>query len=122
MDAVANVMDLDSLAGMYILHELCEERDVGVGSFYMYVDFTLDKPLLTFCAPWDFSWAFGDDTGFRYDKFSTSAWQPDEFIRAAGNRSSTWFITLYHADWFVDMVKDKWTTAVDEGWFNELFE
>jgi hypothetical protein len=122
MDAVANVMDLDSLVGMYILHELCEERDVGVGSFYMYVDFTLDKPLLTFCAPWDFSWAFGDDTGFRYDKFSTSAWQPDEFIRAAGNRSSTWFITLYHADWFVDMVKDKWTTAVDEGWFNELFE
>ncbi len=121
-EAVANVMDIDSLVGMYILHELCEERDVGIGSFYMYVDFTAEKPLLTFCAPWDFSWAFGDDTGFRYDRFSTSAWQPEEFIRSAGNRSSTWFITLYHADWFVDKVKEKWTKAVDSGWFDGMFE
>ncbi|MDD4125670.1 MAG: CotH kinase family protein [Eubacteriales bacterium] len=120
-EAVGNVMNIESLVGMYILHELCVERDVGVGSFFMYVDFTDEKPLLTFCAPWDFSWAFGDDTGFKYDKFSVSAWQPEEFISYAGNRSSTWFITLYHADWFTDMVKAKWTEAVNEGMFDALF-
>ncbi|NCA67064.1 MAG: hypothetical protein EOM87_03255, partial [Clostridia bacterium] len=119
--AVGNVMNIESLIGMYILQELCEERDVGVGSFYMYVDFTTEKPLLTFCAPWDYSWAFGDDTGFKYDKFTASAWQPSEFISYAGNRSSTWFITLYHADWFVNKVKAKWKEAADEGWFNAMF-
>ncbi len=120
--AVGDVMDIESLIGMYILHELCEERDVGVGSFFLYVDFAAEKPLITFCAPWDFSWAFGDDTGFRYDKFSTSAWQPTQFIDYAGNRSSTWFITLYRAGWFVDKVKAKWAEASEKGWFDAMFE
>lgn len=122
LDAVAGVMDIQSLVGMYLLHELCAERDVGVGSFFLYVDFTVENPRLTFCAPWDFSWAFGDDTGFRYYAFSTAAWQPAEFIKSAGNRSSTWFITLYHAGWFVDLVKQEWTKAYHAGIFDAMFD
>ncbi|MFA6730215.1 MAG: CotH kinase family protein [Eubacteriales bacterium] len=119
-EAVEKVMDVDSLVGMYVLQELCEERDVGIGSFFMYVDLSGQNPKLTFCAPWDFSWAFGDDTGFRYDKFSTSAWQPREFISSSGNRSSTWFITLYKAEWFKELVKQKWTSASENGVFDGL--
>ena len=119
-EVVEKVLDLDSVAAMYILRELAAERDGGIGSFYMYVDFTDSEPRLTFCAPWDFSWAFGDGTGFRYDKLCVGAWQPQEFINSASNRSFTWFITLYNADWFVDIVKEKWQRCMREGGFDEL--
>jgi hypothetical protein len=119
---VENVMDIKSLVGMYLVNEVAAQRDVGEGSFYMYVDFTQEKPLLTFCAPWDYNWAYFDGTGFLYNIFTVAAWQPQSFIDYAGNRSSTWFITLYHADWFEQLVKEQWTKAVDNGWINELFE
>ncbi len=119
-EVVEKVLDLDSVASMYILRELAAERDGGIGSFFMYVDFTEDEPRLNFAAPWDFSWAFGDGMGYRYDKLCVGAWQPQEFINSAGNRSFTWFITLYHEDWFVDIVKEKWQRCMKEGGFDDL--
>lgn len=121
MEAVANVLDIDAAAAMYITRELAEERDGGVGSFFMYVDMSLDSPKLTFCAPWDYSWAYGCDSGFEMDKFCVSAWQPQEFMNYAGNRSFTWFITLYKADWFLNKVKDIWTKAKESKTFQSMY-
>ena len=119
-ECIANVIDLDAAAAMYITEELAAERDVGIGSFFMYTDLTLEQPLLTFCAPWDFSWAFGTDTGFAIDHFWVSAWQPEEFISYAGNRSSTWFITLYQCEEFREIVKQKWRRFRSDGAFDTL--
>ena len=118
-ECVANVLDLDAAAAMYITREVAAERDGGIGSFFMYVDFKAKHPLLTFCAPWDFSWAYGTSDGFANDHFWVSAFQPPEFAYA-GDRSFTWFITLYKADFFKEIVKAKWRDMTARGVQNAL--
>ena len=121
-ECISNVLDLDAAAAMYIIEELAMEKDVGIGSFFMYADLTLERPLLTFCAPWDFSWAWGSDHGYYPEHFWVSAWQPADFISYAGNRSSTWFITLYKCEEFRELVKQKWRRLRSEGTFDSLLE
>ncbi|MBO4453192.1 MAG: CotH kinase family protein, partial [Clostridia bacterium] len=120
---VGNVLDLEAAAAMYISREVAAERDGGIGSFFMYVDFTADHPRLTFCAPWDYSWAYGTSEGFAMEHFWVSAFQPEEFAYA-GNRSFTWFITLYKSSFFKNIVKRQWremnTRGDQQGWLDEL--
>ncbi|MBR4466960.1 MAG: hypothetical protein IKS34_01520, partial [Clostridia bacterium] len=92
-------IDQDAAVAMYITREVAAERDGGVGSSFLYVDFQSEQPKLTFCAPWDFSWAYATTNGFAIDHFWVSAFQPPEFAYA-GDRSFTWFITLYTAEFF----------------------
>ncbi|MBO4453283.1 MAG: CotH kinase family protein, partial [Clostridia bacterium] len=113
-ECVANVLDLDAAAAMYISREVACERDGGVGSFFMYVDFTADHPRLTFCSPWDYSWAYGTGDGFAMEHLWVSAFQPPEFAYA-GDRSFTWFITLYKSDFFKRTVKEKWKDMTSRG-------
>ena len=113
-ECIGNVLDIDAAAAMYITREVAAERDGGIGSFFMYVDFLAEKPLLTFCAPWDFSWAYSESDGFRIDRFWVSGFQPPEFARF-GDRSFTWFITLYGSDFFKEKVKTIWRDMSERG-------
>ncbi len=119
-ECISNVLDLDSAAAMYIVEELAMDKDVGVGSFFMYADLSSPSPVLTFCAPWDLSWAFDTSYGFETDHFWVSAWQPDRFIDYAGNRSSSWYITLYQCDEFREIVKEKWRRVRSDGTYDEM--
>ncbi len=99
------VLDLRSVADMYILYELLCDYDVGAASFFMSVDFAGEYPRLCFTAPWDFEWTWTADpqTGF-----FAGAFQPKDFGDKYGDKSNPWFILLYKQEWFRDMVKDRW--------------
>ena len=69
--AVENVVDIQSLADMYIISDLTCDADIYWSSFYMTADFGADgNKKLTFQAPWDFDSSMGnkdrciDGTGF----------------------------------------------------------
>ena len=103
-DTVAAVVNLDSFVDMYILYELMDDYDMGVGSFYFCTDLSDESkhPKLEMTAPWDFDW--------------TCSGKPAGSLRAASfcqdlpmHSYNPWFIVLYKQDWFRDMVRDKWT-------------
>lgn len=107
-DTVSAVCDLDSIVDMYILYEIIHDYDCGEGSFFMCVDFSENSecPKLTFTSPWDFNWAYYDDAEGRY---YAGAFCDQSFADQYGDRSNPWFILMMTQDWFVDMVKEKWT-------------
>lgn len=116
-DTISAVMDLNSVVDMYILHELVHSYDCGIGSFYMTVDFSASSiyPRLTFIAPWDFNWSYNDAST---NKYYAAAFNADSFVRQYEDRTNPWFVTLMTQDWFVNMVKAKWTDAYDSGRIN----
>ncbi len=109
-ECVSQVLDIESFVDMYITHEIVNNQDVGAGSFFFAVDFgdiSLYKTLTCVC-PWDFSWAYADyhsdsDGGLYAAKF-----KDDYFVENWGDRSNPWLILLYSADWFQELVKEKW--------------
>ena len=109
-DCISQVLNIDSFVDMYLAHEITNNQDVGGGSFYFAVDFgsiSLYKTL-TCVAPWDFDWAYADyhskaDGGLYVAKF-----KDDYFVDNFGDRSNPWLILLYSADWFQELVKEKW--------------
>lgn len=113
-DTISAVCDLDSIVDMYILYEIIHDYDCGEGSFFMCVDFSENSryPKLTFTSPWDFNWAYSDDAEGRY---YAGAFCDQSFANQNGDRSNPWFILLMKQDWFVDMVKEKWTAMNKEG-------
>ena len=69
--AVEKVVNVDSLADMYIISELTCDADIYWSSFFMDADFSAGGDVrLTFEAPWDFDSSMGnkdrcaDGTGF----------------------------------------------------------
>jgi hypothetical protein len=103
-EAVEAVIDTESLANMLILEELVHNYDVGAGSFFMAVDLSDESMYerLTFLAPWDFNWAYYE-SGNEYFACTFQKLMDDGY-----DRSNIWFITAMKAEWFRDIVKDKW--------------
>ena len=103
-EAVEAVIDPESLADMLIIEELVHNYDVGAGSFFMAVDFSEESMYerLTFLAPWDFNWAYYE-SGNEYFACTFQDVMDDGY-----DRSNIWFITAMKAEWFRDIVKEKW--------------
>ena len=120
-ECIENYVALDAFVWSYLLEEFAIELDVGVGSFFFYIDFSVENPKLTFCAPWDYSWAFHNDYGFKYDMLGVGAWQTKKFIDYAGDRSNPWFVLFYSADWFREEVCKEWKRIRGEHIFEDLF-
>ena len=108
-EAAEAVMDMESLANMLILEELVHNYDVGAGSFFMAVDFSEESMYerLTFLAPWDFNWAYYE-SGSEYFACTFQKVMDDGY-----DRSNIWFITAMKAEWFREIVKDKWKALSD---------
>ena len=111
-EAVSAVMDIDSVRDMYILYEIVHDYDCGEGSFYMCVDLSKGSkcPKLNFTSPWDFNWAYNDNT----EKYYAGAFTDKNFVAKNGDRSNPWFIILCKQDWFMATVKEKWTEMSQE--------
>ncbi len=109
-DCISQVMDIESFVDMYILYEIVNDQDVGGGSFFFAVDFseTSIYPTLTCVAPWDFSWAYGDYSSDADGGLYAAKFKDDYFVDNWGDRSNPWLILLYSADWFQELVKEKW--------------
>ena len=115
--AVEKVVDVDSLADMYIISELACDADVTWSSFYMDIDFTpKHTKRLTFEAPWDFDSSMGnrprcvDGQGFYAANIVPD---PD----TENDSVNPWFVLLAYEDWYQDIIKEKWTKAYDNGVF-----
>ncbi len=116
-EAIEAVIDTDSLANMLILEELVHNYDVGAGSFFMAVDFseTSKYKRLTFLAPWDFNWAYNDSSSGAY--YASTFQKP---VHDMVERSNIWLIMFMKADWFQNIVKDKWNELQSDNSLNEV--
>ena len=113
-DTVAAVLNLESVVSSYILEEIMHDMDCGEGSFFMCIDFSEGSkyPKLTFTCPWDYNWTC---TGKAKGQYYAAAFNDPSFVEKYEDRSNPWFILLMGQDWFVDMVKEKWTQVQREG-------
>jgi len=121
-EAVEKVININSLADMYIISELTCDADIYWSSFFMDVDFGPEgDKKLTFEAPWDFDSAMGnkdrcaDGTGFWAANIV-----PD--VNNAYYTINPWLAVLMHEDYFQDIIRDKWTAAYDSGVFKRAYK
>ena len=129
-EVIGKYIDLDSLVNMYLIQEISMNSDVGAGSFFMSVDFSegAESNKLTFECPWDFNWAFRDtsrDVGRNYEGLSAATFCPDSFVyqnSSKKDRSNPWLILFMNAEWFRDMVRERWTELKEAGVFEESLE
>ncbi len=125
--AVERVVNVNSLADMYIVSELTCDADIYWSSFFMSVDFGEggDKKL-TFEAPWDFDSAMGnkdrcaDGTGFYAANIVPDV---NGGPKNGGYQTiNPWLAVLMYEDWFQDIIRDKWIKAYDDGVFERAYE
>lgn len=122
-EAVERVVDVNSLADMYIISELTCDADIYWSSFYMDVDFSdSGSKKLRFEAPWDFDSAMGnkdrckDGTGF----YAASI-VPDVNMNEY-ETINPWLAVIMSMDWYQDIIREKWTKAYDGGVFTRAFD
>ena len=124
-EAVERVVDLDSLADMYIISELTCDADIYWSSFFLSADFGPDGGhKLRFEAPWDFDSAMGnkdrcsDGTGFYAANIVPDV---NGGTKGGGEYDSInpWLAVLMYEDWFTDIIREKWTNAYDSGVFSD---
>lgn len=121
-EAVECVVNVNSLADMYIVSELTCDADIYWSSFFMDVDFGENgNKKLTFEAPWDFDSAMGnkdrcaDGTGFYA---ANTVWDVNHEYQTI----NPWLAVLMHEEWFQKIISDKWTTAYDSGVFERAYK
>ncbi len=114
-DCISRIFDIDSVVDMYITYELINDQDVGGGSFFFAVDFGADPKYekLTMVAPWDFDWAYYDYSSDADGGLYAARFKDSYFVENWGDRSNPWLILFYSADWFQELVKEKWRERVD---------
>ncbi len=109
-ECVSQVFDIESVVDMYILYEIVNDQDVGGGSFFFAVDFGPDPVYdrVTMVAPWDFDWAYFDYSSEADGGLYAARFKDSYFVNHWGDRSNPWLILFYSADWFRDLVRQKW--------------
>lgn len=122
-EAVDKVVDLRSLADSYILAELTCDADIYLSSFFMSTDFGRGgSGKLRFEAPWDFDSCFGnkdrcaDGKGF---------YAGNIVFDVDGNYEemcNPWLMVLMNEEWYLDIVKERWTEIYDSGTFERAYE
>ncbi len=105
-EAVASVIDLQSLVDIYILNEIACDADIAWSSFYMSLDMSTNgNKKITFEAPWDFDSCFG---------IKTNTCNNAQGLFAA-NSDNPWFKLVKGEDWFWEMVHEKWEEIKENG-------
>jgi len=122
-EVIENVVDVNSLADMYIISEMTCDADLYYSSFYMDVDFGPNgSKKLRFECPWDFDSGLGnkerctDGQGY----FAGNA-IPDNGGMVK-NKINPWLAVLMYQDWYQDIIRAKWTKHYDNGVFDDVIE
>ena len=127
-NCIAEVIDIKSLANMYIFNELVCDPDLYLTSFLMDIDFGEGKDhKLRFEAPWDFDSTMGNksfaikDTSNEAPEKKNMSTMSESF---AGNAQTDvnceherihvnpWMVIFVKQAWFQQLVKDQWA-AID---------
>lgn len=121
--AVENVVDVRSLADMFILSELTCDADIYYSSFYMDADFGEGgSRKLRFEAPWDFDSGLGnknrcaDGTGHYAGNIIYDVNGEAEVM------CNPWLMVLMYQDWYRDIIKERWTELYDSGALKNVCE
>lgn len=135
-NCISAVIDVKSLANMYIYNELVCDPDLYLTSFFMDIDFAEGKDhKLRFEAPWDFDSTMGNksfaiaDTSNELSKkknmstinesFAGTA-QTDVNCEHARIHVNPWMVIFAKQAWFQNLVKDQWTAITPTAALNEL--
>ena len=126
--AVEQVVDVRSLADIYIISELTCDADIYWSSFYMDVDFGPGgSGKLRFEAPWDFDSSMGNkDRCLSGEGFYACNIIPDVNGGPEGGglyeTINPWLVVLVYEDWYQELVRETWTRAYDSGVFTRCME
>ncbi|MBQ4156636.1 MAG: CotH kinase family protein [Clostridia bacterium] len=117
-EAVERVINVDSLACMYIINEIACDADIYMSGVFMSADFSEGGDTrISFHAPWDFDSALGNKnrcingTGFHAANIVYDV--NDNFTSI-----NPWMAVLIYEDWFREIIMEKWTEAYDAGVFD----
>lgn len=117
-EAIEKVVDVNSLADMYLVSELTCDADIYWSSFFMAADFGENgNKKLIFTAPWDFDSAMGNKDRCADGKGFYAANIVPDVNGGEYYTVNPWLAVLMYEDWYVDIIKDKWQTAYSEGVF-----
>ena len=118
-EAVEAVLDVESLAEMYILSEITCDPDIYWSSFFMSADLSADgEKKLRFEAPWDFDSAMGNRYVIENGRGFHAANVVDD-VDHVYRAINPWLTVLMQADWYRDMIADRWTELYDSGVFSD---
>ncbi len=124
---IASVMDLNSLADMYLFSEIICDPDLYLTSFFMDIDFAEpaagEEPgrkdhKLRFEAPWDFDSTMGNKRFCnRTDNFADASeinelfaaqCQPDVNGEGGASYGNPWMLIFINSSWFKKLVGERW--------------
>lgn len=112
-EAVERLIDLDSLAKAYILHETIMNIDYGWSSFFMSLDMSVDgNKKLTFEAPWDFDWSLTCHFNKLEEVYLCNL---NQNFHTASLYVNPWLMIFCHEEWFWDVVKTNYYEFRDSG-------
>lgn len=118
-EAVEAVVDVESLADMYILSEITCDPDIYYSSFYMSADLSKDGDRkLRFEAPWDFDSSMGNRYVIENARGFHAANVVDD-VDHVYRAINPWLAVLMQQKWFRDIIARKWTDLYDRGVFSE---
>ncbi len=118
--AVEAVVDVQSLADMYLLSELTCDADIYWSSFFLSVDHGPDGDgRVRFEAPWDYDSALGNKKRCMDGQgFYAANIVPD--VNDSYETIHPWLAVLMYEDWFCEIIRETWTAAYDAGAFDEV--
>lgn len=107
-NTLLNLVDMDSMVDMYIIHELFKNTDTGWSSFYMY-----KKPngKLFFGPIWDFDFTAGISRG---DSSTSGIYVGDSARYHTDFTSSEWFISLMTQPAFISRFKSRYQAVTSD--------
>jgi len=121
-EAIENVVDVNSLADMYIISDLTCDADLYFSSFYMDVDFGKNgSKKLRFEAPWDFDSGIGNKNVCKNGQgfYAGSLISEDE---SSGYQINPWLAVIMYEEWYQDIIRSKWTKAYNNGVFSRVVD
>ena len=123
-ECLAKTIDIDSFVGMYLLHDIVVDPDIGYSSFYLSLDMSeTGNHLLTLNNPWDFDSALGtrkggDEMGGRASTETTNIKKGEG--EYASKSSNMWFSIISKAPFFQEKIKAKYKELYDNNVFQAV--
>ena len=108
-NCISAVIDITSLADMYILNEIICDPDLYLTSFFMDVDFASGKDhKLRFEAPWDFDSTMGNKRHIANSQGMFAGKTQMDVNYENSGCANPWMVIFIKQGWFQSLVKSEW--------------
>ena len=109
---ISKIIDLKSLADMYIFNEIICDPDIYLTSFFMDIDFSEggDK-ILRFEAPWDFDSTMGNKRHCANGQGMFAGVTSYDVNYERPGTGNPWMFIFIRCGWFQKLVKNEWALA-----------